>query len=268
MLALLETEIYDTPVLKRLIGMSKAENSIFFSESKILGMDVLRVAMALPSRLSERKTEKRYSALMDALTRCGAYRVCFRDDFYLRGAILDRGFCEPDKGELWRIKAPDIAFRSTDRHDIALVASKYAGVDEEKICSELCAKYRFVALESEHSGAYLCHKLSEKTGISVVEKPSRRILDNTDSAVILDVPRDISLGSGCTVVSGGVLPESVTGMGSFVSECRFTYGGSADFAVPGGYNADAILSEAIRKGKCRGADITVTDIKKQSAANT
>jgi len=259
MLALIETETYRLTPSEKLNGIFKNKTELFYSEDKLLNMDILRVKMRLPTNASGRKTEHSFETLFEFLSRAEAYRVCLSDGFFMSERFSDCGFILPGEDILWRKKAWELAELSAKSKSRALVLPGESFDGAFDTCEKLSKSFRNVAVLSDRKISSDCRKMCEKTGISIVEKPSFQEQSRANAIISFENDKKLTAKEDCIVIGDGKKPQNIMG-GGFVSSCDFLYSGGEKIEFPVGFARNPILSELVRTGKCAESDISVSNI--------
>ena len=261
MIALLETKTEKLSGIQRIRRRFKRESNIAFYEENVMGMRALRVVMKLSRDESSRALRKSVERVMEGLDRAYVDKVCFRQDFPMKSDVTENDFKELDDKTLWRIKAAEIAVKAVPKGEAVLLMTESVGKYEEAVLIKLCGNFRHVALLSDSGAASFCRHMCEKTGISIVEKPTENAVLRADAAVIFDVPEKTRLGDLCVAVADGTLPVGIYGNERYVENAGFIYTGKLRETIPEGYPPEPIISAAVENGLCGAEEISLGDIK-------
>lgn len=219
-----------------------------FEEQDVLGMRVLLARMGTYDGLREKKLLKMTSDFASRLAGLNVDKILLESNFPARDPL--KYFERLDSVRLFEGISGSIGVKVAE--DGALTAAFFAhtiGRDEERALLKLARVYRYLIVVTDRDGDKICRSLRGQYGVAAIESPTPELLRTADFAAFMTAPRRrVHLKPGCVVFSPADASAAEVLGGRRISDVTLSIPKEIQDKIPPGFDANPVISAAIRYG--------------------
>lgn len=242
----------------------RRKNGIKATVEKIYDVFAIRIIINVGKNEKRRNKELKSEKVYRIFSEQNVRRICFKNDFSDEKFFTDRGLKKADDSILYEKKLADITRKCAEHGGKTLaVFSGYADRSVIDFIDEICKSFRYIMLDVGENSEAVAENIGKRYGVSAIEKPSDGKILHADCAVIFDsIKRTVRLGESCVAIFRNGTPNNLVDFQSSVISAEFeTEKMRNEDEIPGGYDPNVFLAEAVICGKIKNEDIKVKNVK-------
>lgn len=226
----------------------------------ILGLKMFRVKLPSENKVKVRKMKKILKETTLALRENEVRRVCYHRQFTKREYFEAHGLIEVNGRRLYENLAAEIAIRSEGRC-AAFIADRLLPIEEQNLL-RLCESFRYMLIYLKHGCEEICNVLRNSLGIVVTQLQNPQQIQAADVIVCLSAPPwHARLSDKCTLVAADLRDVQCISGGKRAVSVALSMRDNKVKYIPDGYDASAILSEALIHGTVKKDELCLDKIR-------
>jgi hypothetical protein len=228
---------------------------------EILGMNTMLITIETAGDFSSRETEKQIFTAAEIIRKSGCKKICFSKNFPYRDEFSREGFVEIEDGILYERLAGRIVAHIEGEDKTAVLFAKYLSLHSERALTALCEGFRYVMADIETGGGRVIDRLAKQYGVSIIERPSQRQLDNADAAVFFHAPeRKTVLSDRCVAIAAGKDALAGVTCGKVVSDIKIALKSEKALNLPEKFPINSLTAAAMDAGMLFPDEIRLLDV--------